>query len=130
MSYQLVFGASGYIGGHLVPYLAQHGAKVRATARNVEVLQSREWQGVQLAEADALKPETLDAVLEDVDTAFYLVHSMASGRDYASRDRQAAESFRDAAATAGVPFVAYRNRTLLTQYHIESLKDLEELLEV
>jgi HAD superfamily hydrolase (TIGR01509 family) len=36
----------------------------------------------------------------------------------------------DAAATAGVPFVAYRNRTLPTQYHIESLKDLEELLEV
>ena len=64
MSSRLVFGASGYIGGHLVPFLAAQGHPVRATARNVDVLESREWEGVEVAQADALRPETLDEVLQ------------------------------------------------------------------
>ncbi|MDX2459313.1 MAG: NmrA family NAD(P)-binding protein, partial [Gammaproteobacteria bacterium] len=57
MSRHLVFGASGYIGGHLVPFLHGEGCEIRATARNIEVLESREWTGVELAEADALRPD-------------------------------------------------------------------------
>jgi uncharacterized protein YbjT (DUF2867 family) len=79
LSYRLVFGASGYIGGYLVPYLTAPGHQVRATARNIEVLESREWQDVELARADALRPESLDDVLQDVDIAYYLVHSFAAG---------------------------------------------------
>ena len=56
MSYRLVFGASGYIGSHLAPYLASRGLPVRATSRNVEVIEGRGWQDVVLAEADALAP--------------------------------------------------------------------------
>jgi uncharacterized protein YbjT (DUF2867 family) len=107
LSYRLVFGASGYIGGHLAPYLAAQGHPVRATARNVEVLESREWQGVELAQADALSPESLDDVLRDVDIAYYLVHSMAAGKHFPRLDAKAAYNFRAAAARSGVRRIVY-----------------------
>ena len=107
MSYRLVFGASGYIGGHLAPYLAAQGHQVRATARNIEVLESREWQGVELAQADALSPESLDDVLRDVDIAYYLVHSMAAGKDFPKLDAEAARNFAAAAARQGVRRIVY-----------------------
>ncbi len=107
MSYRLVFGASGYIGSNLAPYLAAQGFSVRVTSRNVEVLESRQWQGVALAEADALRPETLDRVLEDVDIAYYLVHSMAAGKNFPELDATAARNFADAAARQGVQRIVY-----------------------
>lgn len=107
MSYRLVFGASGYIGSHLAPYLAAQGLPVRATSRNLEVLESREWQGVELAEADALRPDTLDGVFADVDIAYYLVHSMAAGKNFPALDARAARNFADAAARQGVKRIVY-----------------------
>ena len=104
---RLVFGASGYIGGNLVPALVAAGQRVRATARNVEVLEARHWPGVELVAADALNPATLADALEGVDTAYYLVHSMAAGRDFAALDREAAENFARAAAAAGVRRIVY-----------------------
>ena len=77
----LVFGASGYIGTNLVPRLASAGWRVRAAARHREVLEAREWNDVEIIAADALQPTSLDAALADVDVAYYLVHSMAAGRD-------------------------------------------------
>ena len=87
---RLVFGASGYIGGNLVPALVAAGQRVRATARNVEVLEARHWPGVQLVAADALNPATLAAALEGVDTAYDLLHSRAAGSNFAALDREAA----------------------------------------
>ncbi len=106
-SRRLVFGASGYIGSHLVPYLLAGGLPVRATARNIEVLQGRDWDGAELVEADALKPETLDAALEDVDIAYYLVHSMAAGKDFPALDAQAASNFAEAASRQRVGRIVY-----------------------
>ncbi len=107
MSRRLVFGASGYIGSHLVPYLRDRGAEVRACARNIEVLEAREWLGVELAAADALRPETLTDALRGVDTAYYLVHSMAAGRDFPNLDAAAARNFAFAAAQNGVRRIVY-----------------------
>jgi uncharacterized protein YbjT (DUF2867 family) len=104
---QVVFGASGYIGSNLVPELLRTGHRVRATARNVEVLQGRGWQGAELVRADALDPATLPAALAGADVAYYLVHSMAAGSDFAAIDRVAAENFARAAATAGVRRIVY-----------------------
>ncbi len=103
----LVFGATGYIGSHLSLRLQREGFAVRASGRNLETLEARGWQGIELAEADALRPETLAAVLDGVDTAYYLVHSMAAGRGFAALDLQAAENFASAAAGAGVRRIVY-----------------------
>ena len=103
----LVFGASGYIGTNLIPKLHAPSLSVRASARHIGVLEARGWQGVELVSADALKPASLEAALEGIDLAYYLVHSMAAGGDFARLDREAAANFRDAAATAGVRRIIY-----------------------
>ncbi len=103
----LVFGASGYIGTHLVPYLVNAGFAVRGAARHIEVLKARDWKDVELIAADALEPGTLDAALRDIDIAYYLVHSMAAGRDFAALDLRAASNFADAAARNGVSRIVY-----------------------
>lgn len=103
----LVFGASGYIGSNLVPFLLALGRRVRAVSRNRTVLDGREWQGAETASADALQAQSLDPVLADVDVAYYLVHSMAAGKNFGELDLQAAANFRDAAARAGVRRIIY-----------------------
>ena len=103
----LVLGASGYVGGNLVPYLAQQGWQVRAAARAPEVLEAREWEGVELVRADALDPDSLAEALAGTDVAFYLVHSMASGAEFGQIDLQAANNFATAAAVAGVSRIVY-----------------------
>jgi uncharacterized protein YbjT (DUF2867 family) len=107
----LVFGASGYIGSNLVSHLAQHGLAVRAAARNYEVLAARRWEGVELVQADALEPATLRTALANVDTAYYLVHSMAAGRSFARIDVEAAAHFAQAAAGVGGEHLASRRET-------------------
>lgn len=97
----LVFGASGYVGSHLVPALAARGKRVRAAARQLRVLEARGWNGVDLVEADAMVPASLDAALAGIDTAYYLVHSMAAGRRFGDLDREAATHFAAAAARCG-----------------------------
>ncbi len=103
----LVFGATGYIGAHLVPRLRREGRTVRASGRNRQVLEARDWPGVELVEADALRPDSLPGVLAGVDTAYYLVHSMAAGQDFGRLDLQAAENFAAAAGQAGVRRIVY-----------------------
>ncbi len=103
----VVIGASGYVGTHLVEYLVAGGRTVRATSRNIDVLAGRGWEGVELAEADALRPETLDAALQGVSTAYYLVHSMAAGPRFAELDARAARNFAAAASRQGVRRVVY-----------------------
>jgi uncharacterized protein YbjT (DUF2867 family) len=103
----LVFGASGYIGSNLVAALRARGARVRAAARNRKVLAARGWTDVELVEADALDAASLPAALAGVDTAYYLVHSMAAGNAFGRLDLAAADNFACAAAAAGVRRIVY-----------------------
>jgi uncharacterized protein YbjT (DUF2867 family) len=103
----LVFGASGYIGTNLVEFLLAEGRSVRASSRNVEVLRGRGWQGAELCAGDALDPEQLDAVLQNVDTAYYLVHSMAAGNAVPEIDALAARNFAAAAERQAVRRIVY-----------------------
>jgi uncharacterized protein YbjT (DUF2867 family) len=103
----LVFGASGYIGGHLVPKLLAEGIPVRAAARDPRVLEGRNWTGAELVRGDALDPDSLSGVLEGVGVAYYLVHSMAAGRGFSGLDLDAARNFGTAARAAGVGRIVY-----------------------
>jgi uncharacterized protein YbjT (DUF2867 family) len=117
----LVFGASGYVGSNLVPYLLRAGQTVRAAARNRAVLEKHGWPGVELVQADALRPDTLDAALANIDIAYYLVHSMAAGRDFGKLDLAAAAHFADAAARAGVRRIVYLGGLVPPDAHSEHL---------
>lgn len=119
---QLVFGASGYIGRHLVPYLVDHGYPVRAVARRPRFVVARGWHGAEIGAADAQRPETLPAALEGVSVAYYLVHSMAAGRGFGSLDEQAAANFRDAAAGAGVRRIVYLGGLVPAEARSEHLR--------
>lgn len=104
----LVTGATGYVGGRLVPRLRQAGFRVRVLARDPARLADRPWRaGVEVARGDVLDPATLAPALAGAAAAFYLVHSMRSGPDFAERDREAARAFGRAAAAAGVPRIVY-----------------------
>lgn len=104
---RLVFGASGYIGTHLVPYLQAQGFAVRAAARSPEVLEGRNWSGVDCIAADVTQPDTLPPALAGVTVAYYLVHSMAAGKNFGRIDLEAADHFARAASEAGVQRIVY-----------------------
>jgi uncharacterized protein YbjT (DUF2867 family) len=103
----LVTGATGYIGGRLMRLLAAEGRPVRAMARRPEYLASRAPAGVAVAAGDVLDPETLDAPLRGIGTAFYLIHSMGDSRTFDTLDRDGAEAFANAAKRAGVRRIVY-----------------------
>ena len=99
----LVTGASGYIGGRLVPELVAAGYGVRCMARDPGKLNGRPWSGdVEVAVADATDRTAVRRALEGVDVAYYLIHSLGAGASFEQRDRDAAGIFADAAMSAGV----------------------------
>jgi uncharacterized protein YbjT (DUF2867 family) len=127
----LVFGASGYIGSNLAPFLARAGVPVRAAARSFEVLAARGWDSVELVQADALQPETLRAAVAGIDTAYYLVHSMAAGSAFTRLDLEAAANFAAAAADAGVRRIVYLGGLLpedASGAHLASRRETGEVL--
>lgn len=104
----LVTGATGYIGGRLVPYLLEAGHEVRCAVRTPDKLATRAWRDqVEVVRVDLLDASTLDAACEGIDAIHYLVHAMDGEGDFESRDRQAAENLRNAAAAAGVQRIVY-----------------------
>lgn len=93
----LVTGATGYIGGRLIPKLLEAGHEVRAMARHPERLRGRAWASrAEIVHGDLLAPETLRQSLSGCDAAYYLVHSMGGGGDFQARDRAAATNFVEA----------------------------------
>jgi uncharacterized protein YbjT (DUF2867 family) len=104
----LVAGATGYIGGRLIPRLLERGYRVRCLARDPARLQGRAWQpAVEVAEGDVLDPDTLAPAMQGVATAYYLVHSLGGGSDFHERDLTAARHFGTAARAAGVLRIIY-----------------------
>ncbi|WP_153541671.1 SDR family oxidoreductase [Actinomadura macrotermitis] len=104
----LVTGATGYIGGRLVPELLAAGHRVRCMARDPGRLRDHPWAGeVETARADVLDAAALRAALEGVDVAYYLVHAMGGAGDFADRDRRGARNFAAAAHEAGVRRVVF-----------------------
>ncbi|EIC22744.1 DUF2867 domain-containing protein [Thiorhodovibrio frisius] len=127
----LVFGASGYIGGHLVPKLLAQGMRVRASARNQATLESRGWDQAEFVSADALKPESLGDALAGAKIAYYLVHSMGAGKSFGQLDLEAAGNFATAAAEASVERIIYLGGLVpedAASEHIVSRRDTGDVL--
>ena len=104
-------GATGYIGGRLVPRLLEAGHRVRCLAREPRKLAGGRWVGaprVEVAAGDAADPASLRRAMEGCGPAYYLVHSMiAAGAEYARRDRAMAATFARAAEDAGLERIVY-----------------------
>ncbi len=101
----LVAGATGYIGGRLIPALLDAGHEVRGLARTPGKLAGRVFASDPKFSAvggDVLERETLHEPLAGVDAAYYLVHSLGAGSDFRERDIDAATNFAQACAAAGV----------------------------
>lgn len=104
----LVTGATGYIGGRLVPELLAEGHRVRCLARSPAKLRDFPWAG----EADVVRGDVLDAdsvaeAMRDTDVAYYLVHALGTGHDFEATDREAARIFGERARAAGVRRIVY-----------------------
>lgn len=104
----LLLGATGYIGGRLVPRLMAAGYRVRVLSRSRRRVEALPWAGdLEVVEGDASDPEAMAQATAGVDTVFYLVHSMTGGRDYGRKDRAIALNVARKAADAGVRQVIY-----------------------
>jgi uncharacterized protein YbjT (DUF2867 family) len=104
----LVTGATGYIGGRLVPALLEAGYQVRCLVRDARRLQGRPWSDqVEVVEGDALKPETLVPAMEGVWAAYYLIHSLTDTKEYRERDKIVARDFGRVAKEAGIQRLIY-----------------------
>ena len=107
----LVTGATGYVGGRLVPRLLGEGHRVRAMGRSMEKLKARSWAAqpmVDLIEGDVLDRDFLKRACQGCWAAYYLVHSMKhEARDFAGTDRSAALNMVWAAGEAGLNRMIY-----------------------
>ncbi|WP_086825192.1 SDR family oxidoreductase [Streptomyces sp. NRRL B-24572] len=104
----LVTGATGYIGGRLVPELLDAGHRVRCLARRPDKLRDFPWvDRVEAVRGDVTDAASLRGALDGVDVAYYLVHSMSSTAEFEDRDRLAARVFAAEARSAGVGRIVY-----------------------
>jgi len=129
----LVTGVTGYIGGRLVPELLAAGWRVRALARHTSRLRDRTWfPQVEVVEGDAADPAVLRKALDGVDVAYYLLHSLGSGRRFESTDRHTAREFAKAAREARVGRLVYLGGLYPEgedlSRHLDSRREVGEIL--
>ncbi len=132
----LVTGATGYVGGRLIPELLGQGYYVRAVSRTLSKLQARSWANhpnVELKQADALNAKEITAACQGMDAAYYLVHSMVAGqKDFAQADRVAAQNMVQAAESASLKRLIYLSglgdTALKLSHHLQSRTEVGQLL--
>ena len=131
-----VTGATGYVGGRLVPELLEAGAEVVCIVRSATKLVGRAWADhprVQIFECDVSDVPALTRRLSGCHSAYYMVHSMAaSGPEYAARDRDLARGFAQAASAADLERIIYLGGLGETgpdlSQHLSSRREVEHLL--
>jgi uncharacterized protein YbjT (DUF2867 family) len=126
----LLTGSTGYIGKRLLPVLVEAGHEVICCARDPQRFNPPNSirQKVSVIEVDLLDENTLKNIPEDIDGAYYLVHSMSSSNDYKSLEKTSAINFRNALENTKVKHVIYLsgivNESELSK-HLSSRKDVE-----
>jgi uncharacterized protein YbjT (DUF2867 family) len=129
----LVTGASGYIGGRLVPELLARGYKVRVMVRGELSQYSRLWPNAEIAVADARDKNSLKTALRDIDTAYYLIHSLHLGlKEFPATDMLAASNFKEIAEEMHIKRIIYLGglgdiRSPLSPHLLSRVKVAEEL---
>jgi uncharacterized protein YbjT (DUF2867 family) len=129
----LVTGASGYIGGRLVPQLTAAGYYVRCITREIKELEARFGDTIDIERGDIFDEASLLRSLEGMDVAYYLIHSMSRrSSDFAEVDRKAAKLFANAAKRAGIKRIIYlgglgKSGTPLSE-HLRSRQEVGQLL--
>lgn len=104
----LVTGSTGYIGGRLINPLLDAGYNIKVLTRNASHLTGRSWlDQVDVVEGDVLDADSLAIAMQNVDVAYYLVHSMSDNEKFVERDNQAAENFARIATDADVKQIIY-----------------------
>jgi uncharacterized protein YbjT (DUF2867 family) len=132
----LLTGATGYVGGSLLPILLEDGHHVRALAREEGCARGSLPEEVEIAEGDVVSGTGLAEALDGIGVAYYLVHSMGRGSgsadEFAERDRRAAHNFGRAAAEAGVERIIYLGglEGLTSGDKSEHLRSREEVAEI
>jgi len=125
----LLTGATGYIGGRLLHRLLERGHEVRVLVRDRRRSEGRGWDArVDVVEGDLSNPASLKGIADGMDAAYYLVHAMYGGGDFAKQDREAAANF--VAAVQGIPHVVYLGGILPdegTAAHSEHLRSRAEV---
>ncbi|EME62578.1 SDR family oxidoreductase [Amycolatopsis decaplanina] len=103
----VVLGATGYVGGRLVPQLLDAGHEVRVVARSPEKVAEEPWRDrVEVERGDVTDPASIETALTDCDVVYYLVHSLTR-KDFVDVDREAARTVAEAAKTAGARRLVY-----------------------
>ncbi|MDN0198006.1 SDR family oxidoreductase [Streptomyces sp. S.PNR 29] len=104
----LVTGASGYIGGRLVPELLEAGHRVRCLARSPGKLRDHPWaRDAETVRGDVTDAASVAEAMRGIDVAYYLVHALGTGADFEDTDRRAARTFAEQAHAAGVRRIVY-----------------------
>ena len=104
----LVTGSTGYVGGRLVPKLLELGYKVRVLVRNPERLKNRAWYDkVDIYQGDVLKSDSLTSLFDDIDIAYYLIHSMSHSKNFDETDLDAANNFCKSAKGSNLKKIIY-----------------------
>jgi uncharacterized protein YbjT (DUF2867 family) len=130
----LVTGATGYIGGRLVPRLLAAGFRVRVLARFPEKLRNIPWAlDVDIREGDLQDPIAVSAAMEDVDVVYYLVHSMGQKGDFEQKELDCAHNVADSARAAGVSRIVYLGglhpEGVELSKHLRSRSEVGEILQ-
>jgi uncharacterized protein YbjT (DUF2867 family) len=129
----LVTGATGYLGGRLVPRLLDRGHRVRCLARDPGRLRDVPWRGaVEVVDGDVRDADACRRALGGCEVGYYLVHSLGSGPRFAEQDRAAAQTFGAAAKTAGVERLVYLGGLTPTEEplspHLASRQEVGDVL--
>ena len=134
MKHVLVLGATGYVGGRLVPRLLEQGCSVRCMVRDPAKLMARPWSDrVQIVQGDVLDRTTVERACDGIDVVYYLVHSMASKNEqFAELDRTAARHTAEAASRRGVGRIVYLGglgrRDIEQSEHLRSRHEVGDIL--
>jgi uncharacterized protein YbjT (DUF2867 family) len=134
----LVTGATGYVGGRLIPALLEAGYRVRAMGRSLDKLACRPWarhQQIELVQGDVLDRPSLEEACKGCRAAYYLVHSMIAQKEkFAEADRQAARNMADSAASQDLERIIYLGglaeaKDIPLSKHLRSRIEVAEILQ-